>query len=255
VAATVSVSSEPAHVASDMILADTKPERSQHSREAQAARSVSEEPTEPTQGAVEDGLVVATSDAVTAPLAGAATAAGSPEVPGDEPPPTEVADETSDGVIRHHIATAETAPVRRRPPGEWLEDDRPGDATGEITMRRQRPPVQVRHSEPSILVADLAVVRAAVSGVADEQTTTPTVRNAASPAHEAPVAEVRGDAAEVRGDAAEFSDADEAFFRAGHEREAAPAPHPVAESFDDLDEGYRPVGFWERLRGKPPPKK
>jgi len=251
----VSVSSEPAHVASDMILADTKPERSQHSREAQAARSVSEEPTEPTQGAVEDGLVVATSDAVTAPLAGAATAAGSPEVPADEPPPTEVADETSDGVIRHHIATAETAPVRRRPPGEWLEDDRPGDATGEITMRRQRPPVEVRHSEPSILVADLAVVHAAVSAVADEQATAPTTPSAASPSTDAPVAEVCSDAAEAHDDAAAFSDTEEAFFRAGHERDAAPAPQPPAESFEDLDEGYRRVGFWERLRGKPPPGK
>ena len=32
---------------------------------------------------------------------------------------------------------------------------------------------------------------------------------------------------------------------AGHDKE------PVAESFADLDEDYRPVGFWERLRGKP----
>ena len=51
--------------------------------------------------------------------------------------------------------------------------------------------------------------------------------------------------AEVRRDTEVFSDVEEAFFRAGHEKE------PAAESFDDLDEGYRRVGFWDRVRGKP----
>jgi hypothetical protein len=51
-----------------------------------------------------------------------------------------------------------------------------------------------------------------------------------------------------------FNDIEEAFFRAGHEKEAvvAAAAAPPPESFDDLDEGYRPVGFWDRLRGRSP---
>jgi uncharacterized protein DUF4388 len=164
--------------------------------------------------------------------------------------PSEVSDEPSDGVVRHHIATAKTAPVRRRPPSERVDDDRPGDATGEITMPRQRPVREIRYSEPTILVADLATVQAAVSGVIDAQAATSTP-DAASAEHASPVAEVVDDAAEVHGDAAAFSDAEEAFFRAGHDRGAPPAATPKAESFDDLDEGYRRVGFWERFRGKP----
>jgi hypothetical protein len=46
-----------------------------------------------------------------------------------------------------------------------------------------------------------------------------------------------------------LDEVEEAFFRAGHEKEA-PAAAPRPESFDDLDEGYRPVGFWDRLRGR-----
>ena len=33
------------------------------------------------------------------------------------------------------------------------------------------------------------------------------------------------------------------------------APILYLITFDDLDEGYQPVGFWDRLRGKKPPKK
>ena len=34
-----------------------------------------------------------------------------------------------------------------------------------------------------------------------------------------------------------------------------PSARHDAESFDDLDEGYRPVGFWERLTGRGKPGK
>jgi len=203
------------------------------------------------------GAVDASRPAATASDAGAAVTAGRAaaveEIARAEPTPTEVADEPSDGVVRHHIATAETAPVRRRPPADRVDDDRPGDATGEITMPRQRPPIEVRHSEPSILIADLAVAHAAVSGVFDKPAAAATP-DAASPMHEEPVAEVLADAAEVHGDAAVFSDVEEAFFSAGHSRDEAP-PAPSSESFDDLDEDYRRVGFWERFRGKPGPKR
>ncbi|HUQ08373.1 MAG TPA: DUF4388 domain-containing protein [Kofleriaceae bacterium] len=53
-----------------------------------------------------------------------------------------------------------------------------------------------------------------------------------------------------------FSDDEEAFFQAGHSEHHG--DHKPAESFDDLDDGYQRVGFWDRLVGrkpaKPPPK-
>jgi hypothetical protein len=130
----------------------------------------------------------------------------------------EIGDEPSDGVIRQHIATAETAPVRRRRlPSDPPDDDRPDSTTGEITTPGARVTVEPT-TEPSILVADLAT---------------------------------RDESASKTLPAA-FSETEEAFFRA-HDSGPIPAVPPT-ESFDDLDEGYRPVGFWGRLRGKPPRK-
>ena len=45
-----------------------------------------------------------------------------------------------------------------------------------------------------------------------------------------------------------FSDDEEAFFDAGAAHVA-----PPAESFTDLDDGYRPRTFWQRLFNKRPP--
>lgn len=45
-----------------------------------------------------------------------------------------------------------------------------------------------------------------------------------------------------------FSDDEEAFFQAG--REIEKREPPKVESFDDLDEGYEPVSFWQRLFGR-----
>jgi hypothetical protein len=95
----------------------------------------------------------------------------------------------------------------------------------------------IRYSEPSILVPELAAIQAEV-GELD-----PAASPAASPSHSA----AGGGAHDP-----EFSDTEEAFFRAGHDK---PAGHHDAESFDDLDEGYRPVGFWERLTGRGKPGK
>ena len=63
---------------------------------------------------------------------------------------------------------------------------------------------------------------------------------------------LRRSGAEVRKDAVAFSDAEEAFFRAGSERPSTPKIEITApvETFDDLDADYKPVGFWDRLRGK-----
>jgi Domain of unknown function (DUF4388) len=268
IAATVSTSSDPSHVADDLELGDTKPERLvARAKPAEAASVIVEDSVMGESGAI-------TVRVTAPPVAPGAEPVESPEpvelteppeppespstaVPQPTPPgvaavaavasaPAEITDEPSDGVIRQHITSADTAPVkRRRPPSIPPEDDRPDDAMGEITTPRARP-VQQRHpTEPSILVADLAAIHAAVSAIADEQAAAPATIDAAAPSHEVPLAEARSDAVA-------FSELEEAFFRAGHEKaEAVVAAPPTIESFDDLDEGYQPVGFWDRLRGKP----
>jgi len=156
----------------------------------------------------------------------------------------EIADEPSDGIIRHHITTADTAPVkRRRNPTDPPEDDRPGDMSGEITMPRPRVMAEPRRSEPTILVPDLAELHAAVSKLANEQATAPVTANAASPPPEAEVVSVPSDAVAS-------SDVEEAFFRTGGEKAAVMVKAMPIESFNDLDEGYQPVGFWDRFRGR-----
>jgi len=175
-----------------------------------------------------------------------------------------VTDESSDGVVLP-MGTIETAPVRPPPPPVDIPlDDRPEAKTGEISDgRSRRPSLEPALSEPSILVTDIAaahtVVAAAhtvVAAAAIAQVTAPRTADIASPSRELAVSEVRKDAVA-------FSDAEEAFFRAGTEKPAsARIEHtgPV-ETFDDLDEGYQPLGFWDRLRGKkhpqtsPPPTK
>ena len=160
--------------------------------------------------------------------------------------PSEVTDDPSDGVIIQHITTADTAPVkrRRRPPSDPVEDDRPGDATGEITMPRSLPTAERLPSEPSILIADLAAIHEAVSEVTSGQVTVPTRKppaDATTPERTATIAELRHDAASG------FTDLEEEFFRAGHETPSSPP-----ETFSDLDEGYRKASFWERFRGRSP---
>ncbi len=168
-------------------------------------------------------------------------------------PAEELTDEPSDGVIRQAIFTAETAPAARRPPAEIPEDDRPEDAIGEIvTKTGQRAAVEpsglaepsILVADPSILVSDLAEAHTAVAAVATAQTTAPTP-SMATLAAEQTVAEVSDDAADA------FTDVEEDFFRAGHEK-VAKRPPSHSDSFDDLDEGYRPVGFWDRLLGRRP---
>lgn len=173
--------------------------------------------------------------------------------------PTEIDDEPSDGIVRH-IPTVETAPQKRPPPPKIdVPDDRPGDRTGEITAARKKhgstPPANV---EPSILIddavsataADIAAAHKAVAAAAVAQVPAPKTADLAGSAAEKAVGDVRKDAAGA------FSDAEEAFFRAGSEKEKSTTfqvTGPI-ETFDDLDEGYQPVGFWDRLRGKKPEK-
>jgi hypothetical protein len=62
---------------------------------------------------------------------------------------------------------------------------------------------------------------------------------------------------EVRRDAVAFTQEEEAFFKsAEHPPQAHTASTPRVESFDDLDEGYQPPKFWDRVFGrKQPPRK
>jgi len=266
--ATASSSSGPAHVVDDLLLDDTMPERRFALDQPGEDTPPSAAPEPPSvlvdetlagavvvdtslagdaSGATTTRIIAAPSAATTetpAPL-GDALASATPSIAAAGASPQAVMDEPSDGVIREHITTAETAPVkRRRMPTDPPDDDRPEDAVGEITTPRARLATERPQDEPSILVSDLAVVHAAVTAIASEQAMAPAPANAASPAHDALVSSARSDAVA-------FSEIEEAFFRAGHEREAAHVTAaPVVESFDDLDEGYRPVGFWDRLRGK-----
>src|SRR5262249_31047028 len=112
----------------------------------------------------------------------------------------------------------------------------------------KRPSATPAGGEPSVLVADLAAAHTAVAHVATAQGTAPATPDLASASRDLAVSEVRHDAA------AAFSDAEEAFSRQGHERKSEPNLTGPIETFDDLDEGYQPVGFWDRLRGKRPDK-
>ena len=49
-----------------------------------------------------------------------------------------------------------------------------------------------------------------------------------------------------------FDEHEEAFF---NRAESGTNVVPKFESFDDLDEGYQPVGFWDRVFGRTKPKK
>jgi hypothetical protein len=95
-----------------------------------------------------------------------------------------------------------------------------------------------------MLVADLAAVHAAASAVA-----APAVApgDAATPSRELAVTEVRRDASLA------LTDAEAAFF---NKAETGPVRMAKPESFDDLDEGYEPPKFWDRVFGrKKPPKR
>ena len=190
-------------------------------------------------GSAGTAVVTATPTAtVTEAVTEAATEPATPQATVDEP---------SDGVVQ--VATAEpSTPARRpHPPEEIPDDDRPDPTKGEIRTAPAAPPATVPAlTEPSILVADLAAAHTAVSAAASAQVEAPASADIASASRELVVADVRKDALTA------FSDVEEEFFRAGAEKATKAPVAPVVESFDDLDEGYQPVGFWDRLRGKKP---
>jgi hypothetical protein len=208
-------------------------------------------------------------------------------------PVAPVADEPSDGIVRSPVATVDTARMRardRRPTPAPEHDGPPQkEATGEIGHRAARAPqaaveqpsivveqlvdrqpvaedrtafvekqsidqtpvrgeqqTPVRDDQPSLLVADLAAVHAAAASAA-RQPPPATSANAATPARELAVSDVHRDAALA------LTDAEEAFF---NKAETGPVRAVKPESFDDLDEGYEPPKFWDRVFGrKKPPKR
>ncbi|MCW5805557.1 MAG: DUF4388 domain-containing protein [Deltaproteobacteria bacterium] len=243
----------------------------ERAKAAEAAKAVADKPAvrdanDDAEAAerVDAARAIAASISTTEPSAGAlvkelVTEAGVAALPSEAPAqdgaPAAVDDEPSDGVVRE-IGVIETAPVARRPPpGPIPVDDRPEDATGEITAPVTRDAHDLPPAEPSILVADLAAAHTAVSALAAQHATAP-APDMATPAQEATVAEVQHDAAAA---ATAFTDAEEDFFRAGHEKEKSGPPtagrFASDDSFDDLDEGYQPVGFWDRLLGRKKPKR
>jgi len=97
-------------------------------------------------------------------------------------------------------------------------------------------------SDPSTLVADLAAAHAAIAAATARAASTPSLGDAASQSKEMLVSEVRKDAVD-------FTHEEEAFFNA-HETKGHTHATPKLESFDDLDEGYEPPKFWDRVFGR-----
>jgi hypothetical protein len=172
-----------------------------------------------------------------------------PRVTLDEATPEATEDEPSDGVVRM-IATADTARMgrstRMRPPTPEHDGPPIKETTGEIRERPRSDTKEPAVSEPTILVADLAAAHDAAAAVLSQPVAAPPPPDAASPSRELAVSEVRRDAAT-------FTDTDEAFFQRADK--SAPVPRVVMpETFEDLDEGYQPPKFWDRVFGRKPKK-
>jgi hypothetical protein len=159
------------------------------------------------------------------------------------------ADEEDDSATRPFLKAepeAEAAPAVAvaRPKIEVnLDADRPPAATGEI--RSLDKPVEAppaSRSEPSILVTDLQAAASAAMSAPPQKAPDAATKKAVDE-----VVQVRRDATGA------FSNIEEEFFKAGAAHEEGHAPlRSASESFDDLDEGYQKVGFWDRLLGRKP---
>jgi hypothetical protein len=129
-------------------------------------------------------------------------------------------------------------------PSEHESDGPPVKETrGEISQVAPKQAAEVTQ-EPSILVADLAAAHTAIAAVAAKAAAHAPTVDAASASKELAVAEVRRDAVA-------FTQEEEAFFKndqAAHTGAVIRVDPP--ESFDDLDEGYEPPKFWDRVFGR-----
>ncbi|MBK7194456.1 MAG: DUF4388 domain-containing protein [Myxococcales bacterium] len=144
-----------------------------------------------------------------------------------------------------------------------LKPRRERRASGELPIKASADAAPSVGAGPSILIDEVVetAAQASVAAIAAAQHAQPAdPKAAAKPTASSPEVErVRADVqAASAAIAAAFSDDEEEFFRAGQESAA-----PPAESFSDLDDGYQPQSFWQRVLGKkpkplprrPPPKK
>ena len=214
------------------------------------------------------------------------------QAPAPPPPPPAAAvpavadDAPSDGVVQEIAASDSNEHARRRarrPSSPRFEGPAITEATGEIRPRAPSPSDQQDDDfdVPSVVIADLVVP---AEGPAPEpsgpsmlvEDARPLVEDlaalhgaASAAATHSPTAAAMADARtadrerevnQVRKDAVEFSETEEAFFKRADTSQPQPAAHRV-ESFDDLDEGYEPPKFWDRVFGRkrpsdaPPDKK
>lgn len=163
-------------------------------------------------------------------------------------------DEPSDGTPQ--VAMPQKAPPVVRQPAPEHDGPPQKQAIGEISRPEKSATTEVTQgpsilvdpepekspaaSDPATLVADLAAAHAAIAAAAAKAATTPSKGDAASASKEMLVSEVRKDAVE-------FTEDEEAFFNAPQSHTHAA---PKFESFDDLDEGYEPPKFWDRVFGR-----
>ena len=125
--------------------------------------------------------------------------------------------------------------------------------TGEISSPGRKKPKTAPppEAEPSILINDLSQAASSMIAVATQQPVAPVAKapDAKTAQAEALVSAVRKDATGATG---AFTKAEEDFFNEGYEQEKQhqAAPRVQHDGFDDLDEGYQPTNFWDRLRGK-----
>ena len=169
--------------------------------------------------------------------------------------PIATEDEPSDGTPRA-MAIPEKPPVAPRHPPAPAHDGPPKkQTTGEISQSAATTSAEVTQgpsilidvgpspaaSDPSTLVADLAAAHAAIAAATAKAAAAPSKGDAASASKDMLVSEVRKDAVE-------FSAEEEEFFNAHHHHHTNATPK--FESFDDLDEGYEPPKFWERVFGR-----
>ncbi len=142
---------------------------------------------------------------------------------------------------------ATTAFVRPAAPGALEAPESPEIDTVDVaTAKLAAEPVAAKPaetklaptaSEENALVADLAAAHAAIAAATAKASATPSKGDAASSSKEMIVSQVRKDAVE-------FTTDEEAFFNA---KGSLTAAAPKIESFDDLDEGYEPPKFWDRV--------
>jgi hypothetical protein len=202
------------------------------------------------------GMSVAVADVVTVKGGGdVAVVTASPRIVIVETAaPVATEDEPSDGIIRSAIAAPDSAELARRrqikPPGGPEHDGPPvKQTTGEIGERPRRDEAHDPGlDEPSVLIADIGSVQSdlASAHAAVAAAATASVGAAAVPV-DAASASRELEVSDVRRDAVAFSDVEEAFFKTA---ESHTHSAPKFESFDDLDEGYEPPKFWERVFGK-----